>query len=78
MEKKRKKEPFCLSLGIPRASFKFLQLPLCHSSVVDDSHGVVFDGGVLVGAVVECPVLCLFALHFDEVLVLALGYGVGL
>ena len=64
-------------LEFPLTSFEFLRLPLHHSSVVNHPHGIVFDGGILVAAVVECPVLCLFALHFDEVLIFALGLGNG-
>ena len=34
---------------------------------------------MLVAAVVECPVLCFFGLHFDDVsgVALGLGYGIG-
>ena len=63
------------SLELPLTSFEFLLLS--HLSVVDNSHGIVFDGGILVAAVVECSVLCLFGLDFDNVCVFTVGLGHG-
>ena len=76
----RRKDPNLLvhleSLKLPLTSLKFLRPPsFLFLSVIEHPHWIVFDGGILVAAVVEGPVFDFFALDFDEVFVCAFGFG---